>query len=251
MPKFAVILAAAGKSSRFSHAQGQANLKKPFVDLAGKPVWQHSLDAFLSRDDIVQQIVVVSPDDHAWFRQTYAALIASLKIDVVEGGTERSDSVANAVAAISESAEFVAIHDAARPCIDPTLIERIFSGAVLHGNCIPAVAVASTIKRSADGKKVDETVDRSGLFLSQTPQAFSVPTLKDAIARQGELKPTDEAQLFETLGMEVFLTEGSPWNRKITTHEDLCFAHAALQAIHSEAPPIHADPSTSTTNRIV
>jgi len=246
MPKFAVILAAAGKSSRFSDARGQADLKKPFVDLDGKPVWQHSLDAFLGREDVVQRIVVVSPDDQAWFRETHAALITSLKIDVVEGGAERSDSVTNAVAAISESAEFVAIHDAARPCIDHTLIERVFAGAVLHGNCVPAVAIASTIKRSADGKKVDETIDRSGLFLSQTPQAFSVSLLKDAIARQAELKPTDEAQLLETLGMEVFLTEGSPWNRKITTHEDLCFANAALRAIHFT----HADPSQSTT-RIV
>src|SRR5437899_1578326 len=110
MPRFAVILPAAGQSSRFGGAD-----KKPFLDLAGRAVWLRSADAFATRADVCQVLVVVAPEDVGPFRTRFAADVAALGVDVVEGGSARSESVANALRRLRPEADFVAVHDAARP----------------------------------------------------------------------------------------------------------------------------------------
>ena len=112
MSKFAVILAAAGKSSRFK----DKNYKKPFAPLANRAVWLHSAERFLSRDDVKQLLLVISPEDRDDFNFKFAANAAILGIDVVDGGAERSDSIERALARVKPEIDFVAIHDAARPC---------------------------------------------------------------------------------------------------------------------------------------
>ncbi len=242
MPTFAVVLAAAGKSSRFA-AGVDSSKKKPFVELAGRPVWKHSLDVLRRRADVVQVVMVVSPDDESWFREQYAQLIDSSSIVVVPGGEQRSDSVGNALRVVDSAAEFIAIHDAARPCIDPVMVERVFAEAASRGNAVAAVPVSSTVKRSADGSVVEQTVDRSGLYLSQTPQVFAAEPLKEAFSRIGDLNPTDEAQLLEMLGMPVYLVAGSALNRKITTQEDLEFAEVGLEMLQRKynSRPVQSD----------
>lgn len=227
MSKFSVILAAAGQSTRFNDPY----YKKPFAILNSKAIWLHSADLFLKRPDVTQVILVISPDEREHFLSTFGANIAVLGIDVVDGGEQRADSVANALEKVDADCEFVAIHDAARPCIDGMLVDRIFSAVREHGAVIPAIAVNSTVKRSADGKTIDETVDRKGLFLAQTPQAYSTAKINEWYTRRGSFQPTDESQLAEHLGEPVTLVEGSPLNIKITTKNDLAFAKAALQAL--------------------
>lgn len=227
MSNFSVILAAAGQSTRFKDPY----YKKPFAILNSKAIWLHSADLFLKRADVRQVILVISPDEREHFMSTFGANIAVLGIDVVDGGEQRADSVANALEKVDAESEFVAIHDAARPCIDVLLVDRVFHDVAKHGAVIPAVPVTSTIKRSADGKTIDETVDRSSLYLAQTPQAYSVVKIKDWYARRGDFQPTDESQLAEHLGETVHLVEGSALNIKITTKKDMAFAKAAMHAL--------------------
>src|SRR4051812_25729451 len=112
MPRFAVILPAAGKSSRFRDKE-----KKVFASIDGRAVWLRSAELFVNRKDVVQSLVVIAPEDEDLFRSRYGAHLGLLGIEVVLGGPERFESVANALARLRDDVELVAIHDAARPCL--------------------------------------------------------------------------------------------------------------------------------------
>lgn len=236
MASFCVIIAAAGKSSRFK----DIHFKKPFAILAGKAVWLYSVEMFLKRRDVKQIIVVLAEEDREEFTAKFGANIAFHGIDIVNGGSQRSDSVDNALAKVNIDIDYVAIHDAARPCIDQAMVDRVFNSAAQHGAAIPAVPVFSTLKKSSDGQTIDQTVDRSQLYLAQTPQVFGKEMLIDMFAQRGDFQPTDEAQLAEQLGHRVRIVEGSPLNLKITRREDLKIAEAFLGALPTpifDAPP--------------
>jgi 2-C-methyl-D-erythritol 4-phosphate cytidylyltransferase len=227
MATFAVILPAAGKSSRF-HDQ---YYKKPFAPLESRAVWLHSAEKFLNRDDVKQVIMVISPEDREAFYSKFGANIAILGIDVVEGGAERSDSVRSALERVQPDVEFVAIHDAARPCIADEWIERVFNAAVKTGAAILAIPVAGTLKRVAADKTIRETVPREGLWEAQTPQVFRRELLIEAYAKAGSAPATDDAELVQRLGKPVTVVEGSPINLKITSKEDMRLAAQALKAL--------------------
>jgi len=226
MPKFAVILPAAGKSSRFVHQRR----KKPFTDLKGRAVWLRSVDLFVNRDDVVQTLLCIAADDLDWFKETFRADLAFRNVDLVTGGAERADSVQNALARIRAEAEFVAVHDAARPLLVEAWITAVFDAAAEHGAAIPAVRTASTVKRVRSGSVI-ETVPRDELWQAQTPQVFRTDLLRDAFAKRGGFNATDEAQLVERIGHTVRVVEGSPMNFKITTADDFRMAEAVLDAL--------------------
>jgi 2-C-methyl-D-erythritol 4-phosphate cytidylyltransferase len=113
VPRFAVILPAAGKSSRFR----DQHYKKPFAPLDGRPVWMHAAEKLANRKDVIQSLLVISPEDRDDFAEKFGGNAALLGIEIVEGGAERSDSVNKALERLNPEAEYVAIHDAARPCI--------------------------------------------------------------------------------------------------------------------------------------
>ena len=227
MAKFAVIIVAAGKSSRFS----DQHYKKPYVPLANKPVWLHSADRFIARSDVAQVIVVISPEDREDFLSKFGANVAILGIDVVDGGEERSDSVAKGLARVKAGVDFVCVHDAARPCLADEWITRVFDAAQKSDAAILAIPVSGTLKRMAADHSIEETVPRDRLWEAQTPQVFRRQLLLDAHAKRGDFVATDDAQLVERLGVRVTLVAGSPINLKITTREDLRFAEQALKAL--------------------
>lgn len=206
-----------------------------------KAVWLYSADLFLKRADVKQVIIVISPEDKEEFLQKFGPNLAVLGVEVALGGTERADSVQNALAKVDPSCEFVAIHDAARPCINADLIESVFKAAKHNKVVVPAVPVTSTLKASADGKYVDQTVDRSNLYQAQTPQVFDRELLLSLYANREDKQPTDEAQLAEMQGHKVALVPGSVLNIKITTRRDLAFARACLEAMPKSKfdAPIH------------
>ncbi len=226
MPHFAVILAAAGKSSRFA----DKNYKKPYAPLAGRPVWLHSAEKFLARKDVPQLVLVISAEDREYFMSKFGANVAILGIDVIDGGAERADSIQKALERVKPEIDFVAVHDAARPCIVDEWISEIFSTAAKTGAAIPALAVGGTLKRVSGGTIV-ETVPRDGLWEAQTPQVFRRELLAKAYAQRGGFQATDDAQLVERLGHKVSIVPGSPINLKITTREDLRLAENALKAL--------------------
>jgi 2-C-methyl-D-erythritol 4-phosphate cytidylyltransferase len=229
MGKFAVILPAAGRSSRF----GDPKQKKIFAELDGRAVWLRAIEPFVNRDDVGQMIVVISPEDRELFGRRYEASVAFLNITVIDGGAERSDSVARALEVLDPSCEFVAVHDAARPCLTSELVDAVFDAARRHGAALPAVPVADTIKRVGQDRFTTGTISRSGLYLAQTPQAFRRDLLLRAYADRARIGAgvTDETQLVEASGHPCAVVEGSPLNLKITTAADLRLASAILQSL--------------------
>ncbi len=227
MSRFAVILPAAGKSSRYK----DKHYKKPFAPLNDRAVWLHSAEKFLNRSDVKQLLIVVSPDDHEWFHDKYAANVAIMGIEVVAGGSERQDSVRNALEKVNDDIEYVAIHDAARPCIANEWIESVFEAAKKHGAATLGIPVTSTLKKVKSDGFIDETVAREGLWESQTPQVFRKQLLIEAIAKAGSQPATDEAQILERAGQPVAIVEGSIINLKITTKGDLRLAAHAMKAL--------------------
>jgi 2-C-methyl-D-erythritol 4-phosphate cytidylyltransferase len=237
MPKFAVILAAAGKSSRFSgdtqadfELGDSIHLKKVFRELSGRAVWLRSAEAFINREDVAQVLIVLAKDDIEWFKAKYRPNLAFLKIDIVEGGTERADSVQNALSQINPDIDYVAIHDAARPVLAAEWITEIFDAAVEHAAAIPGIPVSSTLKRVNDSS-IKETVSRENLWQAQTPQVFQRSLLVDAYKKRDGQISTDDAQLVEQSGHPVQMVAGSPLNVKITTQEDLRLAEAMLMLL--------------------
>ena len=227
MSKFAVIFPAGGRSARFSGKE-----KKPFTNLDGRAVWLRSVEMFVTRNDVCQCIVVVAPDDQEFFRTRFGPNLAFMSVKIATGGAERFESVSNALALIDPEAEFVAIHDAVRPCITEEHISAVFQKAVETGAAILGVPVADTLKRVDAAGKIEATPPRQGLWQAQTPQVFRRDWLVEAYAQRETLKSaiTDDAQLVEASGHDVVVVQGSPMNIKITTKADIFLAEAILKA---------------------
>jgi len=227
MSNFAVILPAAGKSTRFK----DQNYKKPFAILAGRAVWLHSAEKFLARDEVKQVILVISPEDRDYFDMKFSANVTILGITVVEGGKERFDSVAKGLEKVRDDIDFVAIHDAARPCIAEEWIGRVFTKAEETGAAMLGIPVTSTLKKVNKAGTITDTVSRDQLWEAQTPQIFRKDWLLAAYAARGEFSATDDAQLLERAGHPVHMVTGSAINRKITTRDDLKLAEKSIKAL--------------------
>jgi 2-C-methyl-D-erythritol 4-phosphate cytidylyltransferase len=166
MSQFAVLMPAAGRSTRYNDKE-----KKPFATLDGRAVWLRTAEYFVNRSDVAECWLIISPDDEERFRTRYAANLAFMNVKLVHGGKERFDSVANALAKVSPAVEFIAVHDAVRPCVTTEQIDAVFAAAKQHGGAILAARVTDTLKR-VEGQFIRETPSREGLWFAQTPQVF-------------------------------------------------------------------------------
>jgi 2-C-methyl-D-erythritol 4-phosphate cytidylyltransferase len=230
--EFAVILAAAGQSSRY----GDPFQKKVFAPLAGKPMWMYSAELFSNRPDVGQLILVIAAEDRELFNEKFAGHAAMLGIETVVGGQQRSDSVRNALAAVKTSCRWVAVHDAARPCVPSACVDSVFATARQTRAAILAIACHSTVKRVDADQQIQETVPRSGLWLAQTPQCFETELLRQCYNEHpNPSAATDESSLIEACGHPVSVVEGSPLNIKVTTKSDLKFAELALKSLPRNA----------------
>src|SRR5262245_57893384 len=142
MPRFAVILPAAGQSSRF-----RDKAKKIFANLDGRAVWLRTAEQFVTRDDVAQTVVVIAPEAQELLRRCVGAQLAFMEIQLAEGGKHRFDSVANAPAKLKDEVEFVAMHDGARPCVSREMIDTIFAVGARTGAAMLAIPVTDTLKR--------------------------------------------------------------------------------------------------------
>jgi 2-C-methyl-D-erythritol 4-phosphate cytidylyltransferase len=233
IPPIAVILPAAGKSSRFGGKE-----KKPFVNIDGRAVFLRSAELFVTRVEVKQTLLVISPEDAETVRQRYAANLSFLNVDIVEGGRERFESVAHALARLEPEIELVAVHDAVRPCTPPAVIDAVIQAAIQSGAAVAGVPIPDTVKRVDSALRVEATVPREGLWLVQTPQIFRKELLLEAYAKRSAIKGpiTDDAQLVEALGHPVQMVLGSPQNLKITSREDLFLAELYLKNRKVDAP---------------
>jgi 2-C-methyl-D-erythritol 4-phosphate cytidylyltransferase/2-C-methyl-D-erythritol 2,4-cyclodiphosphate synthase len=218
------IIAAGGRSVRLG-----GDRPKQFLSLGGRPILQRSVDAFLWSDRIADVVVALPPDlvgdAPAYLRGR------SKPIEIVEGGARRQDSVTNAFALVAGRADVVVIHDAARPLVSADLIRRTVDAAVECGAAISALPATDTVKRGDANLFIVGTLPRGEIFLAQTPQAFRVDVLRDALAQaSASADATDEAALAERAGHRVRLIDGDPRNMKITTPDDLAVAERLIGA---------------------
>ncbi len=224
------IIAAGGSGTRLGYEE-----PKQFLDLNGKPIIAWSIEAF-SRSSEIGEIVVVAPLEHLDRAKGYVERYCHSKPwKVVPGGGTRQESVKNGLVASSESMEFVAVHDAARPFITTDEIDAICIMAAKLGAAILAKKVDDTIKEVQDGI-VAKTLDRSRLMAALTPQVCRKRDLLDAYekAQEDGFVGTDEASLLEYAGISVVVQVSSSINFKITTEADLKMARALVNYLESE-----------------
>ena len=227
MAKVAVIVVAAGKGERFGGSE-----KKTFAKIEGRPMFLRTLEHFINRDDVCQTILVVAPEDESQVKEKYGANLGLMGIKLIIGGDQRPDSVARGLESVGEEADLVAIHDAARPCVSPAMIDRVFAEASKTGAAILAARLCGTIKRVSEAGVIDATVAREQLWEAQTPQVFKPSLIADAYAARDQLEQeaTDDAQLVEAAGHPVSIVPSDFSNLKITTKPDLTLAHAILKS---------------------
>lgn len=214
------IIAAGGRGARFGGA-----LPKQLLPLAGRPILQRSVDAFMLNERITD-VVVALPPEAALSPPEYLHRCPK-PIALVEGGLRRQDSVARAFSRVPAAADIVVIHDAARPLVTGAVIERTIDAAIAYGAAITALPATDTVKRGNEHRIVTGTLPRGEIFLAQTPQAFRAGVLRDALALS-TADATDEAALVERAGHAVHLVDGDPRNVKITTAEDFEVAERLL-----------------------
>ncbi|MGH7978979.1 MAG: 2-C-methyl-D-erythritol 4-phosphate cytidylyltransferase, partial [Limisphaerales bacterium] len=198
--------------------------------VAGKPVVAHTWGRFEESPCIDQIVIVV----RAGMERKFAALAKDShfrkKFQIVTGGAERQDSVWAGIEAAPSKASIVAVHDAARPCVNNDLIAATVKYAEETGAAAAAHPVTDTIKESADGRHIQKTLDRSQLWAMETPQTFRVDVIRRAIAaaRAKKMKFTDDTAACELIGQPVRLVSSIAPNPKVTVPGDLAIVEALL-----------------------
>lgn len=218
------ILVAAGKGVRMG-------TDKLWLEIAGRPVIAHTWQKFNDAKCVDEIILVVREGMQNQFSGLAAKFHFQKPFHIAAGGAERQDSVWNGLEAISPETEIVAIQDAARPCTNEDLIAATIEAAREAGAAVAAQAVTDTIKESADGKTISDTLDRTKLWLVQTPQTFRVEVIRSAIAaaRQRNLIFTDDTAACELVSQPVRLVASATPNPKVTVPGDLPLIEALLR----------------------
>ena len=212
--RLSALIVGAGSSTR-------VGFDKLFAQIGGRPVIQHSLEAFEQAPE-VDEIVVVCRQGAI---DTISAMAAQMKKirAVIPGGERRQDSVAAGLRAVSTTARYIAVHDAARPLITPGEIARVYCAAQEHGAAVLAAPVSDTLKFGEAEGFVSGSVDRANVFAMQTPQVFARELLLEAFAEVEKkgLSITDEVSAVQLLGVKVAIVPARDENMKITFARDL------------------------------
>jgi 2-C-methyl-D-erythritol 4-phosphate cytidylyltransferase len=239
--KVVVIIPAAGLGTRMIPAS-DAKSKKPaaskqFSEIGGVPILIHTLRKFAASPEVSEIYVALRANEIAGFRGRLQNEkdLARKKIELVEGGEHRQQSVANAIAAIAAAPDdIVLVHDAVRPFVTAEIIHDVIEASRKYGAAIAGMPAMDTIKevqRTSEGAVITATVPRERVVMAQTPQGFRHSVLKKAFdeATSVGFLGTDEASLVERSGHEVAVVMGSPRNIKITTPADMELAEFFLK----------------------
>lgn len=228
-PYVSAVIVAAGSATRME------GIDKQLAELGGVPVVIRSIMAF-EASQLVDEIVVVTREESVpEMNRTLQEFECRKVRSIVAGGKTRQKSVQNGVASVNDLCEYVAVHDGARPLVQTEAIDTCIRDAMEHGAAILSVPVKDTIKAAGAGHTVERTVERTGLFLAQTPQVFEVAAYREAVQRAEELggEFTDDSSLMEAAGKPVYLSRGHYGNIKITTPDDLVLAQALLEQMEA------------------
>ncbi|MFC5559544.1 2-C-methyl-D-erythritol 4-phosphate cytidylyltransferase [Ureibacillus thermophilus] len=221
---YEVVLPAAGSGKRMG-----AGTNKLFLSLADKPILIHTLEVFEKDSKCTGIYLAVKPEEREYIQRLLNEYNITKVKGLPNGGKERQHSV-HACLKVMKDVDIVLVHDAARPFILQSVIDRLVETAYEKGAAIAGVRAKDTMKKVREGIIV-ETVEREDLWAIQTPQAFRFELLRQAedLAEKVGFLGTDEAMLVERLGHEIHIVESSYENIKITTKEDLIFGEAILK----------------------
>jgi 2-C-methyl-D-erythritol 4-phosphate cytidylyltransferase len=240
--KVFVIIPAAGLGTRMAspHAP-KAKKKSPskqFKELGGVPILVHTLRKFAAFAEVHELVVALRKNEIADFRtqleKQYPEILRK-RLQLVEGGEHRQDSVASALRVVdAANDDLVLVHDGVRPFVTPTTIAEVIAAAQKYGAAIaglPAVDTVKQVERTAEGALIKTTIPRASVVMAQTPQGFRYDILKKAFddAAADGFVGTDEASLIERAGLPVAVVMGSPQNLKITTPMDMELAEFYLK----------------------
>jgi len=204
--------------------------RKQFMLLEGSPILLHTIRKFVSSPEVSEIVVALRAEEMDWVRELLKAEGFAKPVRLVEGGDSRQHSVENALASLGPETELVAVHDAVRPFIEHSVLEKVFAEAAEAGAAIVGIVPVDTVKL-VHRNKIRETIPRERLVLAQTPQVFRFDLLKTAFAKAREdgFTGTDEASLVERLDqVEVSVVPGSDRNIKITKPSDMDLARLFL-----------------------
>lgn len=206
---------------------------KQFLSLGGHPLIIHSL-RLLQSSTVVDDIILAVPQSEMDYCLTHivAAHHFTKVKKVVPGGAERQDSVRHALEAVPDEVDVVLVHDAVRPFLTERMVEDVVAAARAKGAAIVALPMKDTVKQVGADHRIERTLDRRGLWLAQTPQAFRRDWLLAAHrkAHAEGIHATDDAYLVEWFGHPVSVIEGSGDNIKVTRPEDMIMGEAILAA---------------------
>ncbi len=220
MNKTAIIVAG-GKGERMN-----ADIPKQFLEIKGKPILIHTLEAFMNFDASLQLILVLPAAQFKFWETLCKKHALNIPHQIVAGGQTRFQSVKNGLDAVKVPA-IVAIHDGVRPLVSKETISRCFDAAAKFGAAIPTMDSIESIRFvDANGSK---SVDRTAYKMVQTPQVFDAELLKKAYEQEFSVLFTDDASVVEAMGATVHLVDGNRENIKITTEFDLIVAERLLK----------------------
>jgi 2-C-methyl-D-erythritol 4-phosphate cytidylyltransferase len=225
--KVIAIVPAAGLGTRMAPPGKKGQPSKQFFEINGAPILVHTLRVFARNKQINSIVVALRKNEMERFRQQLEKEKIAAKVELVEGGEHRQESVANALAKLNAAKDdIVLVHDAVRPFVDDEIIASVIREVEKHGAAIAGLPAVDTIKqvdRTAEGAIITSTIPRERVVQAQTPQGFRYELIKqafDSAASDGFIG-TDEASLVERLGQDVWVVMGSARNIKITTPADL------------------------------
>lgn len=230
--KTVAIIPAGGSGKRM-----QENQSKQYLLLDGVPVLVHTLRIFQGSPKIDEIFLIVPEDDIEFARKLIVEKYGISKVSrILAGGRERQDSVRNGINALASDHDIVVIHDGVRPFISEELVNSAIVEASKEEAVTVGVPVKDTVKSVDDHAWVRETLNRSTLWLTQTPQAFKRDVIKKAyeVAYEDNYYGTDDTSLVERLGINVKMIRGSYDNIKITTKDDIVLAEGLIKRFKSD-----------------
>ncbi len=217
--KYWVVIPAAGVGSRMG-----VDKPKQYISINNKMIIEHTIECFIHREEIEKIIVAISKEDVFW---PTLSISKHDKVVTAPGGEERYQSVLNSLQVLTGKADnndWVMVHDAARPCLNQSAIDRLIIELRTHDvGGILAMPCRDTMKRANDTGEIDKTVERESLWHAQTPQMFKYGKLLSAIedALKNKIVVTDESMAMERLGYKPLLVHGHQENMKLTHKDDL------------------------------
>ncbi|RYG06004.1 MAG: 2-C-methyl-D-erythritol 4-phosphate cytidylyltransferase [Chitinophagaceae bacterium] len=221
MKKYAVIVAG-GSGQRMG-----STTPKQFLTLSGRPVLWYTLTSFLKAFDDLQVILVLPSAHLPTGQEIVKTLENNQRVSFCEGGETRFQSVKNGLKHVPEHA-VVFIHDGVRCLVSDELIRRCYEATMIHGNAVPAIVPADSIR--IENNSTNTVLDRNLVRLIQTPQTFKIETIRAAFEQEYNDSFSDEATVLESMGGQIFLVEGERTNLKITHPVDLLFAEQIINS---------------------